>query len=366
VILTHLSVSGARNIDHIELLPGRRINWIIGPNGAGKTTLLEAVFLLARGRSFRGAKHGAIQGRGRGVLDIAARFLLSQGAAAERSVRFVQHGPDSHYLENGLRVNGTRELRDRLHVRVIADNAQQLIEGAPRTRRLFLDWNLFHVEPGYSRLLSDFRRVRNQRNAWLQAGARGRTVWDAPYCRLAQEITTHRANLVDGLTCGLRGQAYLAERLGSSPHLEYRQGWPGNAALQDLLHESLSQDRERGYTFYGPPRADFAVRFGHGSAVPSRGQTKLLVFYLQLAAQAYADRQLGPRAIWLLDDLAAELDRASVTQILDELFETGGQVFVTAVSGGVPPRDAGHEAAQTVFHVEHGALRPSAKPAAFG
>jgi DNA replication and repair protein RecF len=366
VILTQLSVSGARNIDHIELRPGRRINWIIGPNGAGKTTLLEAVFLLARGRSFRGARHGPIRGRGTEILHVAARFRLEQGATPERSIRFVQDRHDSHYLENGRRLGGVRELRDRLHVRLIADNAQQLLEGPPRIRRLFLDWNLFHVEPGYPRLLSELRRVRSQRNAWLQHGARGPAVWDAPYCRLAQEITTRRATLVDDLSDGLRQQGYLTERFGSAPQLEYRRGWPEHASLQDLLRDSLRQDQERGYTFYGPPRADFAVRFGHGSAVPSRGQTKLLVFCLQLAVQACADRRHGPPAVWLLDDLAAELDRPTVKQILDDLLDTGSQVFVTAVSEGVPPRDTSTDPAHTLFHVEQGALSGSANPPAFG
>src|SRR6202163_27221 len=53
MILTELTVSGLRCIEHaaLEIPPGLAL--VCGDNGSGKTSLLEAMFLLGRGRSFR-------------------------------------------------------------------------------------------------------------------------------------------------------------------------------------------------------------------------------------------------------------------------------------------------------------------------
>ena len=56
-------------------------------------------------------------------------------------------------FDSGSRVLRMRELFEKLHVRLIAENSQTLLEGGPAVRRLFLDWNLFHVEPRYFDLL---------------------------------------------------------------------------------------------------------------------------------------------------------------------------------------------------------------------
>src|ERR1700726_3282031 len=53
MILTELSVSGLRCIEHAELEIPPGLALVCGDNGSGKTSLLESIFLLGRGRSFR-------------------------------------------------------------------------------------------------------------------------------------------------------------------------------------------------------------------------------------------------------------------------------------------------------------------------
>lgn len=53
MFLRCLKFAGIRNLAAQTVVPGAGVNLLVGGNGAGKTSLLEAVFLLARGRSFR-------------------------------------------------------------------------------------------------------------------------------------------------------------------------------------------------------------------------------------------------------------------------------------------------------------------------
>ena len=48
-----LKINNLRNVSDLEVDPAPRHNIITGNNGAGKTTLLEAIYLLARAKSFR-------------------------------------------------------------------------------------------------------------------------------------------------------------------------------------------------------------------------------------------------------------------------------------------------------------------------
>ena len=78
---------------------------------------------------------------------------------------------------------------------------------------------------------------------------------------------------------------YSQGLIGLQPELNYQQGWPAEEALDMLLAESLPKDRERGYTQYGPHRAELVLKFGTIPAqeVLSRGQMKLFISAMQLA-----------------------------------------------------------------------------------
>ena len=355
MILDRIAVTGLRNLDHFEIRPAPTINWISGLNGAGKTSILEAIMLLSRGRVLNNRRRGTVLGVGRELLEVSA-LLRSRDPryAQDSSLKFSYSRSGSNFVENGKPVASVHLLRNRFHVRMLAGNAQQLLEGPPLLRRLFLDWNLFHVEPRYGRLLADLKKITLQRNAWLRSGAKGPPVWDQEYCRLSQVINLQRRNLVAGLNESLVDLAQkfaLDDKIG----LEFHEGWPvERGPLDDLVTLSVREDALRGYTYYGASRADLSLRLPSRSCIPSRGETKLFVFLLQLAAQHYWNKHGGPEAVWLLDDLGAELDSSANQKILAALSHLSAQVIVTVIAGkgSRPPVCA----EGPVFHVEQGKL----------
>jgi len=354
--LSRVYASGFRNIDRIELDAERDVNWITGLNGAGKTSILEAIFLLARGRSFRGKRHGQLIGRGHQYFEIGADIAPDDEQLPQSSLKLVQSKRDFRFLENGRLLGSLGDSRNRLHVRVIADNAQHLLEGHPQIRRLFLDLNLFHVEHGYPQILSDFKRALAQRNAWLRSGGHGPPVWDEPYCHLASQINRARITLIKHLQQSLQSTASSHGILLPMYQLKYSSGWPPSKSLAQLLRDNRDADVARGYSFYGPARADFSVHDDNIDALPSRGQTKLLVFYLQLGAQIFSDSRVRVKPVWLLDDLSAELDSTAVNMIIDSISNLGCQIFVTAIGDRFQVPHINASTRSMLFHVEHGRL----------
>jgi DNA replication and repair protein RecF len=311
---------------------------------------LEAIFLLARGRSFRGARYG-------GLLTTNTQKLRLKGEIVEGEVRgaleLVLGAGRKRLFDNGKRVQRVRDLKDRIRVRAVAENSQRLLDGGPAIRRLFVDWNLFHVERDYMDLYSSFRRIFDQRNAWLRKGGSGLRVWDDAYIDLSEKVSLFRERYAMELSVELER---LHRHQGAFPLLRATicRGWPAEKTLGDVLSASFRQDILRGFTRFGPARADLSINVSGSPGIGSRGQAKIVVCLLQLAAQRIEQERSQRSCVWLLDDLAAELDARSSFDILEAFVGTDAQIFLSCREKGVAEESIIGMDRCRMFHVEHG------------
>jgi DNA replication and repair protein RecF len=114
------------------------------------------------------------------------------------------------------------------------------------------------------------------------------------------------------------------------------------------------RDVERGTTGSGAHRFDLHLRVEGKSAreVLSRGQQKLLGATLALSmAKLVGSNGRRPPTL-LLDDPAAELDRAHTDALVSEIRKMKGQLVVTALH----PEEARFGNPERAFHVEHGRI----------
>lgn len=349
--IASLEVRNLRVIREARIEPVAHINLIEGGNGAGKTSLLEAIFLLARGRTFRSSRYGSLVTAEARELSLKGQIVNGDDCGVVELV--FGAGSRKRLLENGNLVPRMRDLRDRIQVRVVVENSQRLLEGEPAMRRLFLDWNLFHVEQHYARLRSTFRRILGQRNAWLRGGAPGSRVWDDAYIEVSEKITSLRERYVRELSNELQR---LHRQQPEFPLLQTKldQGWPPEKTLADALCSSFSQDIVRGYTRFGPARADLCVNVSGSTGIGSRGRAKVFVCLLQLAAQRIEHIRSQRNCVWLVDDLGAELDSRATFGMLDAFVGTGEQIFLTARERTEAMLSLGNREQCRVFHVEHG------------
>ena len=344
-----LSIRGLRNLEPLELHPAPGINWLYGANGAGKTSVLEAIYLLARGRSFRASTISGVIQHGSEALSVVARRRDGCTLGVERqskSWRGRIYGRDCQRVS---------EFAARLPLVLIEPDSHRLVDGGPDQRRQYLDWLLFHVEHSYLVTWRRYARVLRQRNAALKTGA-GDRVLDAlePEFIQAGEAVNHlRAaqaeevgrlvlDLVDTLGFSLPGE------LG----FRYRPGHPADTTLAAAAREHRTRERERGFSRCGPHRAELVLTCGGHPAASemSRGQQKLLAVVLQLAGLDLLTRHASSPPLLLLDDPVSELDERHLGQLLDWLEAGEAQGWVTATT---PGREG-----MSMFHVEQGRVRP--------
>ncbi len=356
--LSRLWIKDFRNLAQAELGLCPRLNLIHGANGAGKTSILEAVFFLGRTRSFVTRHSEALIRR-----DCESLQVRGQLSAADGRMVPVGVAKDSHGLQvrlDGAPLKSLGELVPWFPLQLINPASHELLEGGPQQRRRYMDWGVFHVEPGFYPLWQRYRRVLQQRNAALRSRAPDRQVqiWDQEFLETARQIDQYRREYLQRLESPL--QAYETDLLGKGKiSLQYQPGWSAKQGLEDSLSQGLARDRERGFTRLGPHRADFVLCI-NGEGVReqvSRGQQKQLVLTLLLAqASLFSDMTRRP-CLFLVDDLAAELDRDHRERVLSALRMLEAQVFVTAIE---PQSLAGMDwGDHRVFHVEHGQVTES-------
>jgi DNA replication and repair protein RecF len=353
MILDSLGIEDFRCIERADLSLHARANLISGPNASGKTSLLEAMFVLGRGRSFRTAHTETLVRRERPAFQLTGR-VQADSVQRPLGMRFARSGMEVRYA--GREVSGLAELATVLPVQAIDPEVHRLIEGGPLERRRYLDWGVFHVEPGFIAQWRKFQRALKQRNAALKAGQSESLVrlWDRDLVEAGELVAAHRARYVAALAPHV---AQVAERLLGAPvEIGLNRGWAAERSLGEAVTASWTRDQERGLTHTGPHRADLAVRFEGVAARDriSRGQQKLAAAAL-LLGQLRCDAAFGSEVtVLLVDDPAAELDSHHLERLLEEVTALPAQLVVTALDPGNPALASlaqGHR-----FHVEHGAV----------
>ncbi len=344
-----MTIEGVRNLKPFSFQPGPKLNWFQGKNGAGKTSVLEAVFLLARGRSFRSHRIGSIIQHDKDQLRVVAQRAedgttlgMERSSAAWRG-RIA--GRDCHRLS---------EFAARLPLVLVEPDSHRLIDGGPEHRRQHLDWQLFHVEPGYLPIWQRYSRYLRQRNAALKSNADTAVLraLEGPMAEAGEAVGRLRAGLVDSTTREVLALAEALEvDLPGEVELAYRWGYDHSAGLATELEAAQARDRELGYTRRGPHRAELVIRCGGQSATQelSRGQQKLTAVLL-LLAQLKALQLGAVQPLLLLDDPVSELDQHHLAGLLAWLEGQTAQVWVTST--------ARCSCQARVFHVERGRIKP--------
>ena len=309
---------------------------IIGPNGSGKTNLLEAIGVLSRLKSFRGASTERLIRRG-----AERAFVRAQGVRDDRPVLIeIELAPGrSTVLVNKQRLNKNRDLLGALRVTVFAPDDLSLIKDGPSVRRDFLDELMVALDPRNDVLLTDFARTVKQRNTLLKQ-SKGRLdeaaeltleVYDNQLATLGMRLTYLREHVLAALMPRV-GRAYeILAGTEVSVVANYRRSWESDD-MAEAIAEARSTDVARAITSVGPHRDEIALRIdGFDSrSEASQGEQRTLALALRFAGHELVTEHVGEAPLLLLDDVLSELDPSRATALLSNLPD--GQTIITSAT----------------------------------
>lgn len=353
--LLQLKAENFRLLQTLSLQPHGRLNFIFGANAAGKTSLLESIYVLGRGRSFRGSSPQDIVGEA-GTHWLVFGRLENDESAVRQSLGLRWTG-----VETDIRIDGqtstSLELLRTFPVQILEPGMHKVLQEGPTYRRSFLDWGVFHVEPTFMPQWRRYRRALRQRNQLLRSGADDRQLaaWEPELAEAGEALDALRRAHLDSIRATVSSR--IGELLGEGEwSFDLHSGWARGTGLRDALAKQRSADRRLGMTQQGPHRAELRIRADGRAAKNriSRGQQKLLIAALLFAQSEEIGAKTGRHPVLLADDFAAELADAYQAPLLGALQSYPGQVFVTAFErSGVLAQDLD----SAMFHVERGSLR---------
>ncbi|NOX09353.1 MAG: DNA replication/repair protein RecF [Gammaproteobacteria bacterium] len=351
--LKYLSIQNFRNFKTLNLELSEGFNYFVGANGAGKTSILESIYYLGHARSFRTRKfekivqHETSSFIVHGKIDDPNKGVFSVGIESKKGKQKIHI--------NGQSVQQVASLASKIPIQLIDPDSHNLLQGGPKFRRRFLDWGVFHVEPSFFLVWQRFMRALRQRNAVLRtrAGQAQISAWDNEISESAEKLHQLRSSYINNfsnlLICNIK-KIFDCD----SVDIQYRSGWAESSDYQAYLQDNIDKDMDKGFTRYGPHRADLVLTINDRPVQEyiSRGQQKLLTIAMLITQAVLFSNVTNKQCLFLVDDLSAELDEEHRRRVLSELAELNAQVFITTVNEeDVVLLDLPQK---KVFHVKHG------------
>jgi DNA replication and repair protein RecF len=339
MLLDSIEATHFRNLSG-KISWGPYLNVIYGNNGQGKTNWLEAIYVLARTKSFRTSRLQETIAFGQTSSLISG--TIKSGPNIERVLQIALQGKTKSLIVNGKREPLARYLTQLQVFSFTADDLE-VVRGIPDARRRFIDRGVASLRPSYIRTLTDYNRVIKQKNKILQSASESElgleateellNTWNEQLVQLGVQIHRARVDYVEHLNLTLEKQLFDRKEIS----LQYMSSLEGKGDLSD--YETLLTDRLRlrvgaelatGYALLGPHRDDLRVLLGgreiriYGSA----GQQRSTLLLLDLAAISLYNSWHDDHPLFIIDDVDAELDERRIKDLLEYL-EGRTQTFIT-------------------------------------
>ena len=184
--------------------------------------------------------------------------------------------------------------------------------------------------------------------------------WDELFVSLSEDITAKRKNYCNQFS---KHFISICSKLLPEESLEvdYFQGWDDSTSLKYLLDKKRKRELYLGHTISGPHKSELRITANGKMALEtlSRGEQRMLIAGIMLAQHECLKALTGKQAIFVLDDLGAELDSGNRKKFLNYLSSLYIQTFISAID----PNDFSsiqNQIDHKVFHVEHGSVKEEA------
>lgn len=329
-MLTHLILRDFRNLEPLSWEPGGGSHLLLGGNGAGKTSLLEAIYVLATTRSFRAAqigdctRHGAGSFHVQGEIETDRRSTLEVGWMDGQRIRAL----------NGKVTPLAEHLAVLPVVAWTAAAEAEVLVGAPKARRRFMDRGVVGIRPTALEVIGRYREALKQKRGLLLSDGAGIEIWNEMLAATAADVITQRQRYVELLKVQL---ARVIEASGFPfPPVELRylpspaNGLEGAGVIAEALDRIADRERRRQMPLLGPHRDELEILWGGHEIrrVASAGERKALSLML-LAAHGRVMEEAGRPPLYLLDDMDAELAPSTVASVWG-VFRGASQLIATS------------------------------------
>jgi DNA replication and repair protein RecF len=361
VHLAYLKLRDFRNYGRLEANFAPGFHLLLGDNAQGKTNILEAIYVLATLRSFRGVGSAQLVRHGGKGYFVGAQIMSRTG----HEIKIYWSASERQLSLDGKPVRKLVDYLGTLRAVVFCTEDVQLVKGAGRSRRRFLDLLLSQTHPVYLPLLQRYAAALRSRNVLLKQLAPEPSALEGFTRQLIEagtELMKFRRQLLPRIM-PLAVESY--QRVAGTAEtftLEYQPSVRHDFAVE--LARNRAREKALRSTLLGPHRDELQLRLDGKSAAQfaSEGQKRSIAIALKMTQAEYLAAIHGAPPVLLIDDIMGELDakrRAGFLPLLNRAQDARSQVFMTCTEESWP-RELGRDLHR--WEVKSGTLRPAPVP----
>lgn len=344
MIIKELKLINHRNYKNEDVIFHENTNILVGKNAQGKTNLLEAIYICARGYSFKNLKEDQLINFNEKHSYLKADILNGN---RKRSVEVkISEQAKKRIRINEIEITNLKELKSQFGVVIFSPEELKIIKETPSIRRKFLDEVIYNNDITYKVLLNSYFKIRSQRNDLLKNRQTNKY--------FQQMISALNDQLVDyGSKIAIYRYKYIImldkfakefHRILSSDkeelEIKYENNFSSNLETLDSIKEDyykkIEENTQREYdqyqTLFGPHKDDLIININNMDTrvYASQGQQRTAMLSLRLAEASLIEHLTKLKPILLLDDVFSELDNQRASLLVKAI--KGYQTIITTNS----------------------------------
>ena len=342
MIIKKLKAESFRNIKSCDLDFNPGVNMLYGNNAQGKTNAVEAMYIFARGKSFRAREDKELIKFGEEGFRIYIEYEDKSGI---NSLEYSYFAKERRRKKNGYKIDGVKEMIGNFKAVLFYPDDLSLVKESPEKRRDFLNVAISQCYKSYVSYYYNYKKALENRNCLLKFSSKGIYVdenelisWSQYMAEYAAHIYMMRREYVEKLK--IYSKRIMEEISEGKEILDifYKSDLKNEISDLNLVKEEykkiLTADIEReklvGTSLFGVHRDDLDININGVSAriFASQGQQRSIVLSLKLGEGEVNKDVCGEYPVFLFDDVLSELDEKRKKYIFNGIEKR--QIIITS------------------------------------
>lgn len=339
-----------RNINHLNLNLDSGFNFFFGKNAQGKTNVIEAIYYLAELKSFRATNKNDLIQNGQEFAKLEADV---EKDGLESRIQVTLSENKKQVLVNDKKPKSRKDYAEWIPVLLFEPRHIYLFRDSPSLRRKYLHRALYLQDATTLSLVRDYDKIIAQKNKILKDPLlqHGKVhshldAWNDRLAQLGSDLIYKRLQWFQEIELHLSEEYESLSHSGETLKFIYKPSQNlfsdvknfselDHATIQQRLYQKLN-DRQhdeiiRREAFVGPHRDDFQTCLNDRDVAlyGSQGENRSAIIALKLSQLKLFAKKFKKTPLFLLDDVASELDADRCHYLFSYLRDESVQAFLT-------------------------------------
>ena len=334
MVINSISLSNYRGYKKADISFGKGVNFFIGNNGSGKTNLLESIYFLALAKSYKTVDASTIK-----TDSEFARITAKITSEKDFSSKIVISKVGKKISINNKEIDKLSDYIGKIKVLAFLPEDMDLIKGAPKNRRYFIDMIIGQFDKNYLIELGNYKNILKQRNELLKILSENHSkdftlldIYTEQISTSAEIIIKLRTRFVKKINDELEQMYHYLSANGKKICFKYNPMIESDVLIQ--LKEKYQKDLFFRTTSVGPHRDDydFLVDDIYAKDFASQGEQRIIILAILLSIANMIIKEKKVKPILLLDDVFSELDYLRQNQLVKYLNTADLQSIITTTN----------------------------------